>query len=222
MKVDKTYTYYEGHLSARGAPHALRTYDFLLCFAREKRLSQTDTALKVAEKLHDGQYRKDGSPYIMHPMNVCCILIDLGIEDDEVLAASLLHDVLEDCLDQLPMGGRELIETYGISEEVFHIITLLTKKSGLNQQELGLYFNKIQTHPWAALIKLADRLHNSSSLYAFSRERMKKNIDETFMFVIPMANCCKEKYPEYANMFHLLKTCIYSLNHSMEVMLQRQ
>lgn len=197
----------------------MKTYMFIKGYAAAKGLKQTSVALTLARKLHTGQYRKEGVPFIVHPLNVCSMLISYGIEDDVILAAALLHDILEDCKEQLPKNGQEIITEYKLSKEVLDIIFLLTKESGLDQEALSVYFSRIQADPKGALIKLSDRLHNSSTLYTFSFERMKKYIDETNTFLIPMAGFCRDNYPEYGNAFSILKNSIYSLNHSMEIMM---
>lgn len=186
-----------------------------------RELPQTMLALPVARKLHDRQYRKSGEPYFTHPLKVCSTLISYGIDDDVTLAAAILHDVLEDCSDQLPAGGRSLIQKYGIASEVVETISLLSKRSGLNDQELAEYFQKVEKNPRAALIKLADRLHNSGNLYTFSDKKMAKYLRETNLFLIPMASYCKKYYPQYANAFCILKSSITVLNDSMAAMLKR-
>lgn len=197
----------------------IKSYMFIRGYAVGKNLKQTMMALSLARQLHDGQYRKDGSPYISHPLKVCSTLIRYGVEDDVTLSAALLHDALEDCKDKLSLGGKELVSQYHLKEEVLDIIHLLTKESGLDDQELGVYFKKIEENPKAALIKLSDRQHNSSTLYTFTFPRMRKYIRETSMFLIPMASYCKKYYPEYSNAFSILKNSIESMNHSMDVML---
>lgn len=201
--------------------HYIKPYMFIKGYAMGKGLPQTLLALPVARKLHDGQYRKSGEPYFTHPLKVCSTLISYGIDDDVTLASAILHDVLEDCGDQLPDGGRSLIQEYGIASEVVETISLLSKRSGLNDQELAEYFQKIEKNPRAALIKLADRLHNSGSLYTFTDEKMAKYLRETNLFLIPMASYCKKYYPQYANAFSILKSSITALNSSMAAMLER-
>ncbi len=129
--------------------------------------------------------------------------------------------MLEDCGDKLSLRGRELVSEYGIYQEIMDIIRLLTKESGLNDRELSIYFKRIEENPKAALIKLSDRLHNSSTLYTFTFPKMRKYIRETSMFLIPMASYCKRYYPEYANAFGILKNSIENMNHSMDVMLSK-
>lgn len=190
---------------------------FIKGVAIDANLTQTLIALAVARRMHEGQHRKDGTPYFLHPLKVCSTLISYGIRDDAVLASSLLHDVLEDCQEKLPLGGKELISEYGISHEVYEIVQLVTKESGLNDYELSVYFNNIKKNPKALLVKLSDRLHNSQTLYTFSHEKLKKYIRETNLFIIPIAQYGKNYYPQYTNALSILKSNIYSLNHSMEI-----
>ena len=201
--------------------HYIKPYMFIKGYALGKELSQTMLALPVARKFHDGQYRKSGEPYFTHPLKVCSTLISYGIDDDVTLAAAILHDVLEDCGDKLPDGGQSLIQEYGIAPEVVETISLLSKRSGLDDQQLGEYFQKIEKNPRTALIKLADRLHNSGSLYTFTDKKMAKYLRETNLFLIPMASYCKKYYPQYANAFSILKSSITALNDSMTAMLKR-
>jgi GTP pyrophosphokinase len=194
-----------------------KSFMFIKGVAINARLNQTLIALNVARQMHEGQHRKDGTPYFLHPLKVCTTLIGYGICDDVTLAASLLHDVLEDCQHKLPMGGKELVSEYGINHEVYEIVQLLTKKSGLNDYELSVYFNNIKKNPKALLIKLSDRLHNSQTLYTFSHNKLKKYIRETDLFLIPLSQYGKSHYPQYTNAFSILKNNIYSLNNSMKI-----
>lgn len=202
-------------------PSYIKSYMFIKGYALAKELDQTLIALAFARRLHNGQYRKDGLPYIIHPLKVCTTLINYGIDDDIVLAASLLHDVVEDCIDKMPLKGKELITEHGLNPEVLDIVNMLSKRHGLSQAELEIYFRKIRDNPKALLIKLSDRLHNSGTLYAFSLPKMRKYVDETNNFILPIASYGKLYYPQYANALSILKTNIYSLNHSMEVMLDK-
>ncbi len=199
----------------------IKPYMFIKGFAVAKGLKQTLVALSLAQRLHRGQYRKGGMPYLYHPLKVCTTLMSYGIDDDATLAAALLHDVLEDCQEKLPLGGKELVSEYHLKQEVLEIVRLLTKRSGMNEQELAEYFGKIEQNPKAALVKLSDRLQNSNTLYVFTNEKMRKYIRETSMFLIPMASYCKKYYPEYANAFSILKSSIENMNRSMSVMLSK-
>ena len=83
----------------------------------EKELQVINDAYELARSKHEGQYRKTGEAYIIHPLNVALILTEI-YADYETISAGLLHDVLEDCQDKLPFGGNELVTEYGLSQEV--------------------------------------------------------------------------------------------------------
>lgn len=221
MSEEKNIIQMNDTFDEKDTQHYIKSYMFIKGYSVAKNLKQTNVALALARRLHEGQYRKDGVPYIQHPLKVCTTLISYGVEDDATLAAALLHDILEDCHDKLPLNGKELITEFHLSKEVFDIISILTKESGLSQHELSVYFDRIKSNPKAALIKLSDRLHNSATLYTFSFERMDKYIQETYTFLIPMASFCKNYYPEYTNAFSILKSSIYSLNHAMDIMMRK-
>ena len=69
-----------------------------------------DRAYRVAEEAHRGQVRNSGDPYIVHPLAVACILVELGM-DSECIAAGLLHDVVEDTDWTLPQITKEFGQT---------------------------------------------------------------------------------------------------------------
>lgn len=198
----------------------IKSFMFVKGFAIALGLEQTLKALAIARRMHHGQTRRDGTPYIVHPLKVCTTLINCGIRDDYTLAAALLHDVIEDCKDKLPFGGEELVKEYGVHPAVYHIIRLLSKDSGLDDYELSVYFNEIKKDASACAVKLADRFHNSQTLYTFKHDKLLKYIRETEMFILPMASYAKYRYTNWTNAFSILKTNISSLNHSMKIITQ--
>ena len=91
-----------------------------LKIAYRRKMPETLRTLSFAKEKHAGQYRKgDGSvPYIVQPLNLACHALEMGIYDDAVIVAALLHDVCEDCdiaPDKLP-----------VSETVRRAVSLLT------------------------------------------------------------------------------------------------
>ena len=74
-----------------------KMYTYIRGFATGAKMSETLKALSFAREKHDGQFRKSGDPYIVHPLTMACNALSLGIRDDEVIATILLHDVCEDC-----------------------------------------------------------------------------------------------------------------------------
>lgn len=104
-------------------------------------------AMKIAYKAHDGQYDKNGYPYIHHPFHLA-----EQMETEEEIIVALLHDVIEDS----KISIKELKEA-GFSKEVITAIELLTKPSDANYFN---YIRKISTNELAKKVKLADLLHN--------------------------------------------------------------
>lgn len=146
-------------------------------------------AYALAMIAHAGQYRQSGEPYIDHPVAVASILLELRL-DAESIAASLLHDVVEDTGVQL-----ELLRTY-FNPSIAHLVDGVTKLSGLenkSKEELqaGSYRKLIiatADDPRVILIKLADRLHNMRTLGATPPNKQKRVARETLDIYAPLAH----------------------------------
>ena len=189
-----------------------KLYLYIKGFAMNGDMKNTLKALAIAKELHEGQYRKSGIPYIVHPLKVAIELIGLGYKDDVLLAAALLHDVIEDC--NLPYNGKEFTTEYGLDEEVLEVVQLVTKQKGL---ELSIYFNKIKNNRKALLVKIADRVHNISTMTGtFSKEKMKEYVDETYKYILPLCKYGKNYYPEDSNAICMIKYHILSICEVIE------
>lgn len=115
-------------------------------------LSLAKLAMEVAMRAHAGQTRRDGvTPYITHPMAVAAAL---AMESGEVVAAALLHDVLEDTKET-----PATLHAAGIPDSVIKSVTLLTKKKGVSYAE---YLGALKLDAVARKVKIADMLHNLS------------------------------------------------------------
>ena len=89
--------------------------------ARNFKLSNALKAVDYAVEAHEGQRRKRSEvPYIYHPLNLACHAFAMGIKNDEIIAACLLHDVIEDC-------GKK-IEDLPVDDEAKELVSLLTCK----------------------------------------------------------------------------------------------
>ena len=161
-------------------------------------------ALSFAKKKHEGQYRKPKDlkiPYINHPLTMACHALAMGVEDDDLLAAVLLHDVCEDC-------GVEPAEL-PVNPDVQLVVALVTKpKHGFNERQ---YYKAISENPMAAMVKCLDRCNNLSGMAAgFSAERIQDYIEETERYYPVLLDSIKEQ-PEYNNAAWLLSYHIRSL-----------
>jgi len=152
-------------------------------------ISMVEKAYQVAKKAHEGQLRKSGEPYIIHPICVAIILAELEL-DKETIAAGLLHDVVEDTTVTM----EELTEQFGI--EVALLVDGVTKltqlsysrdKMEVQAENLRKMFLAMAKDIRVILIKLADRLHNLRTLQYQSPEKQKEKAKETMDIYAPIA-----------------------------------
>lgn len=148
-------------------------------------------AFLLAADAHDGVFRKDGvTPYISHPLAVAHILADLHLDAD-TLCASLLHDVLEDC----PQYRYDDISSrFGKAvADMVEGVTKLEKDEKLTtKQAVTIASYRKMMHAMTGdfrvvIIKLADRLHNMSTLDSMKPEAQRRIAEETFVKYIPLA-----------------------------------
>ena len=146
-------------------------------------------AYRFADAAHNGQTRDSGEAYIIHPLAVANILVEMGLDTTSILAA-LLHDVVEDTEVSL----EEITLQFG--EEVASLVDGLTKLSKIvfqNKQEqqvenLRKMFLAMAKDIRVFLIKLADRLHNMRTLRYLPDERRRKIARETLEIYAPLAH----------------------------------
>ena len=145
-------------------------------------------AWRVGAAAHAGQTRKSGEPYITHPVAVACVLAELGL-DVESLIAAILHDTIEDT----PLGRDEIAAQFG--EDVAELVEGVTKLDKLKfrdrQEAAAESFRKMllamSRDLRVIMIKLADRLHNMRTLGAQSVEARTRIARETLEIYAPIA-----------------------------------
>ena len=175
--------------------------------ARNFKLSNTLKAVEYAVEAHQGQNRKRSEvPYIYHPLNLACHALAMGIVDDEIIAACLLHDVIEDC-------GKK-IEDLPVNDEAKELVRLLTcqKTTPENRSEIiSAYYSEIVKNPKASLIKCMDRCNNLTTMsWGLSRERIYRMINETEEYYPALLKAIKDT-TEYNDAAWLLKYQIESM-----------
>ena len=162
-------------------------------------ISMIEKAYKLAYQAHDGQVRKSGEPYIIHPLCVATILAELEL-DKETIIAGLLHDVLEDTI----MTEQEIKDEFG--EEVLLLVDGVTKLQHLHltdnnpsekdksaerlemqAENLRKMFLAMAKDIRVIMIKLADRLHNMRTLKYQSKEGQIRIARETQEIYCPLA-----------------------------------
>ncbi len=157
------------------------------CTADE--IAEIDKAFVLAEKMHSAQLRYSGQPYIIHPIAVANILVDLGM-DAQSIEAALLHDTVEDTdvtLDQLKseFGDEVALLVDGVTK--LGKVPLATKEEfqaeNIRKMLLAMY-QDIRV----IIIKLADRLHNMRTLDFMAPQKKRDIALETLEIYAPIAH----------------------------------
>ncbi|MCI7302193.1 MAG: RelA/SpoT family protein, partial [Clostridia bacterium] len=146
-------------------------------------------AYDKAREMHEGQLRKSGEPYLIHPLAVAEILADLGMDEDTIVAG-LLHDVVEDT----SYTEEELKEEFG--EEVALLVDGVTKLGSLKfeskeqrqAENLRKMFLAMSKDIRVLIIKLSDRLHNLRTINYMTENKIIDKCKETLEIYAPLAS----------------------------------
>lgn len=181
----------EGQLSVLGYKKSLKAFDTVLGSMGSE----------------NGFQRHDGTHYYYHLVDVAQILLNFEIKDDEIIAAALLHDFIED----VEWATYEYVEeVYG--KRVADIVQLVTKDPDIDYKTdtaaMDKYLKDISGMYESALIKAADRIHNFGTMSNASNKHRMKQVKETRDKFIPFFKICRIKHVRYANFFFFAKTTI--------------
>ena len=170
----------------------------------EPDINRITEAYRFAEKAHDGQKRRSGEPYIIHPVAVAQILAEMGMDADSICAA-LLHDVVEDT----PVTDEEISKKFGETiEQLVDGVTKLgqittnkthsdddaTKEERLmlmeqqQSENVRKMFLAMSRDIRVIIIKLADRVHNMRTLRFMPEEKRRFKARETLEIYAPIAH----------------------------------
>jgi GTP pyrophosphokinase len=160
----------------------------------EDQLLELEAAIDFASKAHAGQLRKSGEPYIIHPLAVADTLIEWGMDIDTVLAG-ILHDTVEDTPTEL----KDIENLFGA--DVAFLVDGVTKvsqaRAGMRNLEsylpqttdnLSKLLIAVGQDVRVIIIKLADRLHNLSTLQHMPKDKQQKIARESLEVFAPMAD----------------------------------
>ncbi len=152
-------------------------------------LGIVEKAYDYSQKNHAGQVRASGQPYVMHPLEVACVLAEMKM-DPVAIAAGLLHDSVEDTSVTIVDIRKEF------GEQVAHIVEGVTKIGRIDfssreeqqAENLRKMMLAMVDDIRVVLIKLADRLHNMRTLEHLPPERQQKIAKETLDIYAPIAH----------------------------------
>ncbi|MFX0099799.1 MAG: HD domain-containing protein [Candidatus Hodarchaeota archaeon] len=161
-------------------------------------MSLIEKAREVATRAHEGQTRKVGGiPYITHPEAVYKLLVDVGIKDEDILAAAWLHDTIEDCDFKREQIEREF------NANVARIVQALSR-DGKSREKRAEYNETIKNSDFAVqIVKLADTIHNCQTLdEKLKRITIQRKVDDCESVFLDLAREICPKFHE------LLEACI--------------
>ena len=148
-----------------------------------------DRAVEYADGKHKQQKRKDGSPYIIHPLAVAEIVCEMGLDIDAILGA-LLHD----CIEDTDASHEDIEKLFGTTvAELVEGVTKLTRANFSTSEQaqmenLRKMFMAMSKDIRVVLIKIADRLHNMRTMQYQTPEKQIKKCRETMDIYAPLAH----------------------------------
>ena len=152
-------------------------------------LALVDKAVDYASKKHASQKRKDGSPYIIHPLSVAQIVTEMGLDMDAILGA-LLHD----CIEDTDASHEEIEKLFGPTvAELVEGVTKLTRadfssREQAQMENLRKMFMAMSKDIRVVLIKIADRLHNIRTMQYQTPAKQIAKCQETMDIYAPLAH----------------------------------
>ena len=152
-------------------------------------LGRIRAAFELAARAHADQKRKDGSPYVTHAVAAAEIIVEMGMDEDSIVAA-LLHDVIEDT----SVTHEEIQKQFGPSvADIVEGVTKLTRVNYTSREEeqmenMRKMLMAMSKDIRVILIKLADRLHNMRTMDYQSPEKQRLKSLETMQIYAPIAH----------------------------------
>ena len=185
-------------------PNAM--YIYLRGRLGDPEFKQALVALAFAYRAHAGQSRKDGQPYIVHPLAMACDAIACKGATDNMIATFMLHDVCEDC--NVPLSALPVNETvkYGVK-----LMTIRPFSGEEKAETKKRYFHELLYSLEAVVCKAFDRYMNlidAVRSHGLSTEAIVKNIRETDELLMPILKEAKRRYPKHSDMLHIIRTSL--------------
>ncbi len=192
-------------------------YTFVKGRAQMLGLSQTLAVMELLRPAHGAQKRRSKygfeCSYMAHPLTMACHALAMGLKDDDVLAAALAHDMVEDAhmkLSELPVNDRVREAVRLVSKNMYD-----PNEPDWEEQ----YFANIRENPLACMVKCLDRTNNLAGMAdAFSRKRMIQYTEETDHYYPALLDVLK-KVPEWNNAWWLLRYQMMTMTEAFKRLL---
>ncbi len=145
-------------------------------------------AYECANRAHEGQKRKNGEPYIIHPVSVAEIIVEMGLDTDSI-CAGLLHDCIEDTeFDYKAIENKFGTSVAELVDGVTRLGMLRYSKEPEQMEDLRKMFMAMAKDIRVILIKLADRLHNARTFQFLPERKQRDKALETMEIYAPIAH----------------------------------
>jgi (p)ppGpp synthase/HD superfamily hydrolase len=188
-----------------------------------------------ADEAHKNHIRRDGTPYLFHPLEICYFLRVYRVTEVFLYALALVHDTIEEARDQSGIEITEEQVALKTNPKVARGVMILTKPLNLDLWGTINYFNEIEKDIRTALIKTIDRYANfrRSMFGIFEWKRMQRYVYETKYYILPMTDRIitmaesdidfpgKETYIEYSSIFRGLRGSIKGILRGAEDSVQK-
>ena len=186
-----------------------KRFEYLLDILSKNRVDVeiVKKAYAKAKELHFYQKRKDGTPYLSHPVEVAIILAELQFDEDAICAA-LLHDTIEDCGYTFEQMEKEFNHNIAVAvdcvskidkaeyiydkDEIYEDPNFI--KASAEEQTFKKLISMGKKNPLGFYVKFADRLHNLSTIDDFEYAKQLEKVRETEKWILPIAKALKAQY----------------------------
>ena len=212
----------------------------LKSYLKGKGFNKALKAFEFAKKRHPGYRKDDITPTFQHQIEICLYLMTLKEMDfeEETICAALLHDVREDPHevngklvyvehDEIKnlfidpkLKGEDKEDNLKFAERVADAVEKLTKEFKGVKKDTQEYFDEIATCPIASLVKLADRIHNVSTMVGvFTIPKQDKYVYEIKTYFYPLIKKARENFPSQHFSYHSMNTFLKNMCKTVEAVL---
>ena len=163
--------------------------EYLATYLKPEQIAEVESAYVFSRIAHEGQFRRNGDPYITHPLAVADILAHMHM-DHQSLMAALLHDVIEDTgVSKEELGKHFGVDVADLVDGVTKLAKVRTQtKAEAQAENLRKMMLAMTQDIRVIIVKLADRLHNMRTLDVLAPEKRRRIAQETLDIYAPLAN----------------------------------